>query len=93
MAREDVASEFVVGALRHLLANNPFHFTALESLKRHPTGLPVADFDRINAPHGSQMRKDLAPLLVRVAGDLVAITSLGKMAVEAANEPPWHAGA
>ena len=93
MAREDIVSEFVVRALRHLLASNPFHFTALKGLQLRPAGIPITDFDRINAPHGSQIRKDLAPLLVRIAGDQVTITALGEVAVEAANEPPWDAGA
>ena len=56
MAREDIASEFVVRALRHLLATNPFHLAALKSLKLRPAGLLIADFDGINAPHGSQVR-------------------------------------
>ncbi len=93
MAREDIASEFVVRALRHLLATNPFHLAALKSLKLRPAGLLIADFDRINAPHGSQVRSDLAPLLARIVDDRVTITALGEIAVDAANEPPWHAGA
>jgi len=93
MAREDIASEFVIRALRHLLATNPFHFAALKSLKHRPAGLLVSDFDRINAPHGSQIREDLAPLLVCIAGDQVTITPLGEIAADAANEPPWVAGA
>ena len=93
MAREDIASEFVVRALRHLLATNAFHLAALNSLKPRPAGLPIADFDRINAPHGPQVRKDLAPLLVRIAGDRVTITPLGEIAADAASGPPWHAGA
>jgi hypothetical protein len=90
MAREDIASEFVIRALRHLLATNPFHFAALKRLKLCPAGLPIADFDRINAPHGSQLRTDLAPLLLQVASNRVTITALGEIAVDAANEPPWH---
>ncbi len=93
MAREDIASEFVVRALRHLLATNPFHFAALKSLKLRPAGLPIADFDRINAPHGPQLRSDLAPLLVHIVDGRVTITALGEIAVDAANEPPWHADA
>jgi hypothetical protein len=93
MAREDIASEFVIRALRHLLATNAFHLAALKSLKLRPAGLLTADFDRINAPHGLQIRKDLAPLLVRMADDHVTITALGEIAVDAANEPPWHADA
>jgi hypothetical protein len=92
MAREDIASEFVIRALRHLLATNPFHFAALKNLKLRPVGMPVADFDRINAPYGAQVRNDLAPLLVRIVDDRVTITALGEITVDAANEPPWHAG-
>jgi hypothetical protein len=88
--RDDVASEFIVRALIHLLATNPFHLAALKSLTLRPAGLPIDDFDRINAPHGSQVRGDLAPLLVRVAGNHVTITALGGIAVDAANAPPWH---
>ena len=93
MAREDIASELIVRALRHLLATNPFHLAALKSLKLRPAGLVIADFDRINAPHGSQVRGDLAPLLVHIVNDRVTITALGEIAVDAANEPPWHADA
>ncbi len=93
MAREDIASEFVVRALRHLLVTNPFHLAALKSLKLRPAGLLIADFDRINGPHGPQLRKDLAPLLAHMAGDCVTITPLGEISVDAANEPPWHADA
>jgi len=92
MAREEIASEFVVRALRHLLATNPFHFAALRTLQQRPAGLSITDFDRIHAPRGAEIRNDLAPLLVRIADDRVTITALGEIAFDAANEPPWQGG-